>query len=212
VDAGRRQSVLDGLVKPGEVADFAAANWWHPIHSAATEKLHRLDDNAWMNAQVDGRNGSFEDYISTFGSTARHLAEARTAIQKTARVERVQRDLLRMGIYRGAVDGGHDTTTLEAIARFRLRAGLPVSDAIDDALDVALDRAIERWTHPSPAELRAQRTGPPTEDQFLPLARRLGVELPALLAVYEIEAGGGGFLTKNSLREKHLSSTYGRQI
>jgi hypothetical protein len=96
-------------------------------------------------------------------------------------------------LHRGPADGALNEATRNTIARFRLRAGLPVSYGVDDQLVAELGKAIERWIRPTPTELRTNQPGPPTEDDMISLAADLGVELPALLAVYDVESAGRGF-------------------
>jgi hypothetical protein len=114
-------------------------------------------------------------------------------MQAANRVAGVQQNLRRLGLYRGPADGALDEATRNTIARFRLRTGLPVSYSVDDQLIAELDKAIERWIRPTPTELRASEPGPPSEDDMIALTANLGVELPALLAVHDVESAGSGF-------------------
>jgi hypothetical protein len=194
VDRDRRLKELDSLNAPGEIVGFLARNWYHPIRTAAEEKLGRVDDRLWLDAKQAGRKVDFQKYIDAFsGLSSKHLSEAQTALHGAERVAGIQQSLRRLGLYRGTADGASDEATRNTIARFRLRAGLPVSYDVDDQLVADLDKALERWIRPTPTELRTSQTGPPSEDDMVALAATLGVELPALRAVYDVESGGKGF-------------------
>jgi len=197
VDRDARLTKLDRLDAPDEVAGFIARNWYHPVRTTAEEKLRRIDDRRWSDAKQGGRKADFETYVSAFsGLSGQHLVEAQAALQVADRVAAVQQNLRRLGLYRGPADGALDEATRNTIARFRLRSGLPVSYSVDDQLIDELDKAIERWIRPTPSELRTSQPGPPSEDDMIALAANLGVELPALLAVYDLENVGSGFDTE----------------
>ncbi len=194
VNRDARLTELDRLDTPDKVAGFIAHNWYHPVRKTAEEKLRRLDDRLWSDARQGGRKADFDAYVNAFsGQQGQHLAEAEASSRVADRVAAAQRNLRRLGLYRGPVDGALDETTRRTIARFRLRSGLPVSSSVDDAFDAELDKAIERWIRPTPSELRSSQPGPPSEDDMIALAADLGVELPALLAVYDVESAGRGF-------------------
>ncbi len=193
-DRDRRLHELDGLNTPAEIAGFIAHNWYHPVRSAAEEKLRLVDERSWADAGQNGRKADFQSYIDVFSArSGQHLQEAQAKLQAADRVGMVQQSLRRLGLYRGAADGALNETTRNTVARFRLRTGLPVSYGVDDRLVAELNKAIERWIRPTPTELRASQPGPPTEDDMIWLAGDLGVELPALLAVYDVEGAGRGF-------------------
>jgi peptidoglycan hydrolase-like protein with peptidoglycan-binding domain len=193
-DRDRRLHELDSLSSPADIAGFIAHNWYHPVRSAAEEKLRLVDERSWADARQNGRTADFQIYIDTFSPfSGQHLQEAGAAKQAAEKVGLVQQNLRRLGLYRGPADGALSEATRNTIARFRLRTGLPVSYGVDDQLIAELDKAIERWIRPTPAELRASQPGPPTEDDMIWLAGDLGVELPALLAVYDVEGAGRGF-------------------
>jgi N-acetylmuramidase len=84
-----------------------------------------------------------------------------------------------------------------AIARFRLRTGLPVSYGVDDQLIAAIDKTLDRWIRPTPTELQASQSDPPSEEALTTLTANLRVELPALLAVRDVESAGRGFDKEN---------------
>ena len=193
-DRDRRLHELEGLDTPGEIAAFLDRNWYPSVRSAAAEKLRRKDDQLWGAAKEGGREADFQSYIGAFaGLPSTHRPEAQTELRAAERVVEVQQSLRRLGLYRGVADGALNETTRNTIARFRLHAGLPVSYAVDDQLGAELNKAIERWIRPTPTELRTSQAGPPSEDDTLTLAANLGVELPALKAVYDVESGGKGF-------------------
>ena len=195
IDLGERTSRLDRLDGARDLGAFIAANWFHlPVRYAAEEKLRRLDERDWAEAKQDRRKSKLQNYIETYsGLSGQHLIEAQRAMAIADRVSTVQQDMRRLGLYRGPAEGALDATTSNAIARFRLRTGMTVSDRVDDDLMKELGRAIEWWIHPAPAELRASALDAPTEDDIIALAKGLEVDLPSLLAVYEVEGGGRGF-------------------
>jgi N-acetylmuramidase/TIR domain/Putative peptidoglycan binding domain len=167
------------------------------IRSAAREKLTGLDDENWAIATREARVEDLQGYIKeTPADCGKHLSDAQALLRVAEDVQSAQSDLKRLGLYRGPADGGRDSTTRSAIARFRLRAGLTVSENVDEELKAELKRALERWIHPTPTELRASDAAPPSEDDIIALAKNLQVAMPSLLtvlAVSEVESGGRGF-------------------
>ena len=93
-----------------------------------------------------------------------------------------------MRLYGGPVHGALDGDTREAIKRFRYRWMLPVSHVIDDALIGRLEQALEARINPLLSAFKVKTVGPPSDDDFMRIAERLGIDAATLGAVIDVEA------------------------
>ena len=191
VDAQNRERQLrDSVNTPGAVRQFLAKNRWHPIARQAREKLSALDSDAWRQASSAGSIDALRAYVADAAQEpqGQFLAQARTALVEAERVKGVQEQLLRMRLYSGPAHGALDAATRDAIRRFRYRWMLPVSQAIDDPLIGRLGRALQARIHPQVSALKAQTSTPPTEEDFMHISERLGIDAATLGALLDVEA------------------------
>jgi hypothetical protein len=193
-DAQARDRFLRDEVTTTEHARIFLANntWhhWHPITAAALEKFQRLDAEAWLSARTDGSIKALEAYVADAQNTpqGKSLEDAKKMLASAKQVLNVQTLLARMRFYDGQVTGTYDQATKKAIALFRFRHNMPVSEEIDDSLMHKLGEALEWWSHPRLEELHAHSLEPPTEVDYLRFAEGLGVDAATIKAVIEVEA------------------------
>jgi hypothetical protein len=214
-DWQERERVLrDEVTTTQEARTFLAdrtLGGWHPIAALAREKFERLDEGAWRIARTDGSIEKLKAYIDDADQTPRGkaLEQGRTMLAAAQKILSVQQKLKRMGLHSGPVNGAHDQATQEAIALFRYRWNMPVSTAVDEPLKRKLDEALDWWIHPRLEELHARSTDPPTEAEFIRLAKELGLDAATILALLEVETVDAGFLPDGRpkiLFEAHLFS------
>lgn len=208
IDNQRRERRLSTAQSPDEVRDFLAKNKWHPIATAAGQKLVRLDDTAWEATRASGTIEALDAYLAAFPGGVHHQdAEQAKVTAESAR--KVQSMLARLGRYAGAPHGALDAATRDAIKAFQFDRGMVVSGAIDDALVKRLTTEIERFTKVLPEELVAKRTGPPTLEEYRDIAARLAVDAPTLAALRQVESTKNAFDANGHptiLFERHIFS------
>jgi hypothetical protein len=186
----RERSLRDAANTPAAVREFLAKNRWHPVARQAREKLAVLDSDAWRQASSSGTLDALNAYIADAAQDppGQFLSQARSGLAEAGRVKAVQEQLSRMRMYSGPAHGALDAGTREAIRRFRYRWMLAVSQTIDAALVERLERALQARIHPRVLSLKAETVAPPTEDDFMHISERLGIDAATLGALLDVEA------------------------
>jgi peptidoglycan hydrolase-like protein with peptidoglycan-binding domain len=209
LDSKRRQHQLDRADTPAAVRAFISANRWHPIARAGREKLAGLDQAGWQAAQSHGTLDDYNRYIEQFSADGAFINRARTKRAEAENVLKAQTMLSRLQYYTGPLNGALDSATISAIDAFQYKQGAVQTDSVDANLLERLQVAIQGWTHVSPDQLIAQRVGPPTEEEYRAIARRLKIDGPTLMAVRDVEIPTAGFDRNGRpliLFERHIFS------
>lgn len=190
----RQQHLRDEANTPKAVRAFIAKNNWHPIVTTARTKLDLLDAEAWRQAVTAGSIEALQAYIDEASQEPKgqFLMQASNAVKRANDIVSMQEALKRLRLYFGPVHGALDTTTREAVKRFRYRWMLSVSDEVEDQdlpiLLQQLDKALQDWINPRLDELMVKNSTPPTDEDHLRIAQSLKIDAAALQTIIEVEA------------------------
>lgn len=117
---------------------------------------------------------------------------------KNPQVKTLQGKLKKMGYYTGPLDGHFGDGTEKAVRAFQTAKGLMVDGVVGDKVRLALKGAApQKWQL--------------TDKDIAKAAKVLGVDIPSIRAVSEVESSGGGFHPSGEIKilfERHIMSKY----